>query len=81
MQDIERCTDFGPELPQNVADSFVKTVVRTLSKESRANLKDKLKIPSNCKEFIAPKVNQEIWRMLPSHAKLTDVKISKFNKF
>lgn len=74
MQDIEKCTDFGPDLTANISESFVKTVKRPLAKESRTNLKEKLKIPNNCKEFLAPKVNQEIWRLLPAQAKLADLK-------
>jgi len=52
----------------------MKTVKRPLSKETKASLKDKILIPGNCKEFSCPKVNQEIWRQLPHHAKINDLK-------
>jgi len=31
-------------------------------------------IPENCKEFSSPKVNPEIWRLLPQQAKIGDLK-------
>lgn len=74
LQDIEKCNDFGPEILSNVAESFIKTAVRPLTKESRAGLKEKMKTPVNCKQFVTPKVNPEIWRLLPPHGKLADVK-------
>ncbi len=72
--DVEKNCDFGPEITASVASSFLKTVNRPLSKESKSKLCEGIKIPTNCKEFASPKVNPEIWKMLPSNAKLSDVK-------
>lgn len=57
-----------------MAEGFIKTVTRPLTKETKANLRDKIKTPANCKEFVTPKVNQDIWRMLPQQAKINDLK-------
>lgn len=74
LKDIESITDFGPSLLQNVSSGFTKTASRPLTKESKATLTSKIKIPENCKEFLVPKVNSEIWRLLPSQAKILDIK-------
>lgn len=58
----------------NVGIGFLKTVSRPLTKESKTSLKEKIKIPENCKEFLVPKVNPEIWKLLPSMAKIQDIK-------
>lgn len=57
----------------NLATAFIKTVTRPLKKETTAKLKDHLKIPDNCREFRVPKMNNEIWKCLPPHAKMDDV--------
>lgn len=64
----------GPEISTKVADSYLKTVQRPLSKESSAKLKANVKIPSNCKNFAPPKINPEIWKIIPSQARLQDIK-------
>lgn len=74
LEDIEKGTDLGPEISKPVAESFLKTISRPLSKESKTKLRDNLKTPINCKEFVPPKVNNEIWRIIPSTARLLDVK-------
>lgn len=74
LKDISDKVEYGPPLIANVSSSFTKTVTRPLSKETKSALAERMKIPENCKEFSAPKVNSEIWRLLPSHAKISDVK-------
>lgn len=74
LQDIEKETDFDEDLLPQVAEGFGKTVLRPLTKESKEKLKISLKIPNNCKQFVPPKINSEIWRILPSNARLSDVK-------
>jgi hypothetical protein len=64
----------GAELSGKVAEGFTKTIRRPLTKESVNKLKENMLVPSNCKGFSVPKMNLEIWRTLPSHARLTDVK-------
>lgn len=72
LADIEKGADLGPEISQNVAESFLKTISRQLSKESKAKLRETLKTPSNCKQFSPPKINNEIWKIIPSQARLQD---------
>lgn len=74
LADIEKGADLGPEISQNVAESFLKTISRQLSKESKAKLRETLKTPLNCKQFSPPKINNEIWKIIPSQARLQDVK-------
>ncbi|OXA40105.1 hypothetical protein Fcan01_25160 [Folsomia candida] len=74
LEDIEKGNELGPDVSQNVAESFLKTITRPLSKESKTKLRDNLKTPANCKQFAPLKVNNEIWRIIPSHARLQDVK-------
>ncbi|OXA42979.1 hypothetical protein Fcan01_22263 [Folsomia candida] len=73
LKDIENTTEFGPSLLPNVSSGFAKTAARPLTKESKATLAAKIKVPENCKEFLVPKVNSEIWRLLPSQAKILDI--------
>jgi hypothetical protein len=74
---IKRCGkssgEFGPTLLQNVSYGFSKTAAQPLTKESRTNIRDKIKVPENCKEFIVPRVNTEIWKLLPAQAKIQDI--------
>ncbi|OXA40050.1 hypothetical protein Fcan01_25158 [Folsomia candida] len=74
LQDVEKEIEFGPELKPHVAESFLRTVNRPLTKETKSSLKEKVKIPANCKQFMPPKANQEIWRLLPQPAKMADLK-------
>lgn len=73
MEDIEKGAELGPEVSSNIAESFVKTVKRPLSKESNLKLRNNIKTPSNCKEFVPAKVNNEIWKIIPSQARLRDI--------
>lgn len=74
LQDVEKDVEYGPALVETVAQSFVKTVSRKLKKETASQLRENVKIPENCKAFLAPKMNKEVWRTLPSHARLEDVR-------
>jgi len=74
LKDTEKKAEFGPKLLPYIAVGFQNTVTRPLTKSSAETLKEKIKIPDNCKEFMAPKVNPEIWRNLPTHARLNDVR-------
>ncbi|OXA40125.1 hypothetical protein Fcan01_25127 [Folsomia candida] len=63
LNDIEMGSDLGPEVSQNVAASIIKTVTLPLSKESKSKLRENIKTPSNCKEFVPPKINNEIMKL------------------
>ncbi|XP_035716565.1 uncharacterized protein LOC118439398 [Folsomia candida] len=74
LEDIEKGPDYGAEVLPQIAESFRKTVERPLTKESKEKLKLALKIPSNLKQFVPPKTNSEIWKILPSNARVVDIK-------
>jgi hypothetical protein len=74
LEDFQKEVEMGAEVTPNIAESFVKTVKRPLTKESKEKLREKVKTPANCKEFLVPKMNTEVWRILPSNGKLADIK-------
>lgn len=73
LKDVAQPESFGPELSSKVADAFSNTTKRPLNKELFSKLRDKIKVPANCKSFQVPKMNPEIWRVLPSQPRLFDV--------
>lgn len=73
LADVEETNDFGPDIQQGIATAFNKTVMRPLSKETKGTLKKRVLIPANCKIMMPPKVNQEIWSMLPTKSRLIDL--------
>jgi len=74
LQDIEKTVEFGPALLDNVSNGFAKTASRPLTKESKASIKNRICVPENLKDVVVPKVNVEIWKLLPSQAKILDLK-------
>lgn len=78
LNDIEMGSDLGPEVSQNVAASFIKTVTRPLSKESKSKLRENIKTRSNCKEFVPPKINNEIMKLFH---RMLDWPMSNSSKF
>lgn len=77
LKDVEKSIEFGPEIMNEVAEGFNKTMTRPLSKETSENLRNNFKIPINCKPLIIPKMNQEIWSHLPAPARLTDLNMQQ----
>jgi hypothetical protein len=73
LQDNESNVEYGPELLPQIAEGFSKTVLRPLTKETATKLKDQLKIPENCKGFVVPKMNPEIWSNLPTGSRVVDM--------
>ncbi|OXA39211.1 Gag-Pro-Pol polyprotein [Folsomia candida] len=80
LRDVEKSIEFGPEIMAEVAEGFNKTMCRPLSKETSDNLKNNFKIPINCKPFVIPKMNQEIWSHLPGPARFIDLNMQQ-NQF
>lgn len=77
---MEGTIEYGPDVMAQIAEGFVKTVIRPLSKESASNIKDKFKVPGNCKQFNVPKINPEIWNHLPPQSKMTDIKYQQIQQ-
>jgi hypothetical protein len=80
LKDVEDNVEYGPELLTQVAEGFSKTTARPLTKETASKLKEQLKIPSNCKGFVVPKMNMEIWNNLPNNARIADLKIQQMQQ-
>lgn len=80
FQDVEKNVEYGQELAQYVADGFQKTVTRPLSSETSNTLKENFKVPSNCKPFVVPKMNPEIWGQLDSRSRVTDLKYQQLQQ-
>lgn len=74
LQDVEKGIEYGPALQEQVTDTFAKTISRPLTKETAKNLKDAVKIPETLKQLVPPKMNVEMWKLLPSHARVDDLK-------
>jgi len=64
--------DFGPDLQSDVAVAVKRLFTNKPSKEKIDLIKVDNKLPANCKELAVPKVNHEIWSMLPPRAKQID---------
>jgi len=71
---------YGPDLLSHIAEGFGKTISRPLKKKTSEKLRNLLQVPGNCKGFVAPKMNPEIWRNLPASARITDIKIQQIQQ-
>jgi len=73
-QDDFDTDDYAPEVSDIVAKKLEKIVGEKLNRDQIKQVRDATKIPSNCKKFQTPKLNNEIWNVLPIKAKLADRK-------
>lgn len=64
--------EFGPDLHVNVASSFSNLGKTVLSKEKIEELRKPFLTPANCKLLGVPRVNPEIWTVLPQKSKQGD---------
>lgn len=74
LKDVEKGVEYGPALLPSVAESFLKTVSRPLTKETSTALKNNLKLPENAKMLQPARMNREIWKVIPTHARLDDIR-------
>jgi hypothetical protein len=63
---------FGPDLQNDVAESVKRLFPNKRPKETLDAYRTEHMIPSNCKELSVPKVNSEIWSILPPRTKQVD---------
>lgn len=63
---------YGDPINDDVAKSIAGLYSCELSKNVRETLKEKWKVPENCKALAVPKVNPEIWAMLPPTSRQID---------
>lgn len=74
LQELEKPTEYGPDLNAITAKAFNALgdfVVSKAQKEKWA----KYKTPSNCQSLTVPQVNEEIWSAIPQHARIVDAKM------
>lgn len=64
--------EFGEPINNDVAKSISEIYNSENKRNTRDTLKEKLKVPENCQVLSVPRVNQEIWSMLPPTVKQTD---------
>jgi hypothetical protein len=64
--------EFGPALSVRVAESFNKIPTQEVDKDARERIKEELKVPENAKLLGVPRINQEIWMVLPQGTRTTD---------
>lgn len=77
LKDSEDLVEYGNPLTDQIAERFQKCVTRPLSKQTSEKLKEKMKTPENCKLLAAPKVNGEIWNVLPNNIRNGDFKLQQ----
>lgn len=73
LADVEKTIEYGSDIKPGIADAFIKTISRPLSKDTKEKLKKELLIPSNCRLLTPPKMNSEIWMNLPTRSRLADL--------
>jgi len=65
-------SDYGTEIQADVASSVSRLFQQRQPKESLDKIKAYAKIPSNCKALVTPKINTEIWSLLPQRVRQSD---------
>ena len=64
--------EYGEELNSEIAESLRRLSSQKLNKETIDRYKDVYKPPINCKTLGVPRVNKEIWPLLPQKARQGD---------
>lgn len=73
--------DFDPPINEYVAKSINDLYSTAVSaKNSKEGMKSKLRIPENCQSLGVPKVNPEIWSLLPSNLRQKDFSLQQFHQ-
>ncbi|ODM94400.1 putative enzymatic polyprotein, partial [Orchesella cincta] len=72
LNEHQAVPEFGTSIVPEIAESFNKLARQTASKERMDSWKQTLRIPENCRNLIMPRINSEIWNMLPTRARQTD---------
>lgn len=70
-------TELGEPIDPEVAKSITELFQTDKMKAIKEKVKDKFKIPSNCLSLSVPRVNQEIWSLLPAPVKQKDYSIQQ----
>lgn len=80
LQDIPDVEEYGTALNADVSKSINRLFTQEYPKDQLEKLKEKNKIPENCKALIAPKVNREIWSALPARVRQSDFNLQSLQR-
>lgn len=80
LSSYENEIEYGPELSHKISNGFVNAVTKLPTKEISDAVKERAKIPVNCKQMCVPKVNPEIWANIPVRARVVDVKAQQLQQ-
>ncbi len=80
LKDVEETVEYGPDVATQVAQSFQRIALRPLSMETLKTIKEKVKVPANCKALLTPRMNPEIWTGIPSKARMGDLNSQQIQK-
>jgi len=72
--------DFGPTLADDIASSINKINELEFNKDLISRLKTENKTPNNCKYLQAPKVNPQLWNVLPLTTRSSDVALQSIQQ-
>lgn len=72
LNGIQPAEELGPEINKDVCKSISKLFTSRYPKPMISKIKEQFLLPSNCKELGVPKINREIWPILPPKTKQTD---------
>lgn len=72
LASFNQATEYAESWPPMIADHFKRAVTAVPTKEQIEQSKFENKAPLNVKELGAPKVNMEVWNMLPKRAQAVD---------
>lgn len=74
-------TEYGDDLQKDVAESINDLYSGESNRSIIEKLREYYKIPGNCKSIGVPKVNQEIWPLLPSKVRQRDFNLQQNHQF
>ncbi len=72
LNEVQPVEEYGPDINGDVSNSVNKLFAVRYPKNNMDKIKDQYKIPNNCKSLRVPKVNKEIWHLLPQRTRQND---------
>ena len=77
LNQTEPIVEIGPDMQNDVANSIKRLFTNKMTKTSVDKFKEIYKLPGNCKLMGVPKVNQEIWPLLPPRIRQSDFSLQQ----
>ena len=81
LSEMTEDTEIGQPVDPKLAEALKKVWQKNIAKDRIKNSLKKQLTPSNCSFLSVPKVNQEIYTILPSQAKGKDIKNQKQEQY